>query len=106
MVILRSMLVVFLVSSCASIQNFEGKIFDASSIYCRDLRANNPVKYVEECESIAAWEKRAPDEYKDSIRNRSFSEGVVDSVFDSTIDALFPIDDKDIHSLESRPLEK
>jgi hypothetical protein len=80
---------VLYLSACSSAQNTEGKILDASSGYCQDIRIENPELYYETCESTGGWKARDPKGYKRVHEEKSVASEIVGGIIEvATEEAL------------------
>ncbi len=76
---------VFLIA-CSTASNREGKIVDASSDYCREIRIDRPELYYDICETTGGWEDRDPKGYAKAHEQQSFTGDFVDDFVDGAID--------------------
>lgn len=83
----HTILLILFLTACGSVKNNENKPLDASSPYCKELREQNTKLYYEACESVAGWEQRDPDGYKEAKRGKGIIEGTIDNAVDDLIDA-------------------
>lgn len=100
---------IFLVSGCATTQNQEGKMLDASAPYCSELRKDDPNLYFDVCESGVGWRSRAPRDYEQADKadeDESLVSAVIGGVIDGAIESLLDVDDdnwdKDKHRVHRR----
>ena len=75
-----TIIAVLVLSSCSGIQNREGKMLDASSGYCQDMRVENPELYYDTCESTGGWKARDSKGYARSYKNESVTRGIAGAV--------------------------
>ena len=74
-------------SACGTVSNNEGRVLDASSKYCQDIRIKNPEMYYDMCESMASWQTRDSTEYDNTNKKKSVVEEIVESAADEVLDA-------------------
>ena len=75
---------IFLVA-CSTASNKEGKILDASSDYCREIRIDSPELYYDICETTGGWEGRDPKGYAKAHEQQSFTDDFVDDFVEGAV---------------------